>query len=450
MLSAPISIILSRKWNIKFPFYPWQIHTPPKKLWNGPAKVCDGRKNQKIRLQWKVDGATLVLYYEKRYSETGRGPRGTGKVGDDVTANAKTIRNIPHVLKEEVSLTARGEIYMTFEDFERFNEREGSIYANPRNTASGSMKHKKSKEVSTRPLRFVAFDVNYQDEKYENDDKALKRLSALGLPGFDENTLVTEAKTGRTPSKNTRKKRDDMPMPVDGLVLKLDNLAVREEMGFTAHSPRWAVSLKFEPEIGVTVVEDIEVFVGRTGRVTPRARLQPVSLAGTTVQYATLHNADFIKSLGVRVGATVKVSKRGEIIPAVEEVVDKGKGKPFKYPIKCPVCSTKLIREEDAVDWVCTNPDCAEKLISGLTFYAQRKQMEIVGLGEKIVRILFEKGYIKQVEDIYALHKKREELEELEGFGKKIRSGSDGRDREEQRKTVSFCPTRSWSARSRS
>ncbi len=380
-------------------------------------KATGGKKTMKIIVQWKVDGASLVVYYEK--GRLARAvTRGTGSVGDDITSNARTIRNIPQVLSKPLDLAVRGEVYMTFSDFEKFNEREGSIYANPRNTASGSLKHKQSKEVAGRPLRLVAFEGHFEKSPPPTDAKAMKQLDDLGFPLLEDQIIVPLSKLEATIAK-FEKVKDKMPMPVDGLVLKLDDHKERNKLGFTAHSPRWAVALKFEPELGETVVEEIEVFTGRTGRVTPRARLQPVQLAGTTVTYATLHNPDFIKSLGVRVGSRVKVSKRGEIIPAVEEVVDPGPGKPYRFPTKCPVCSTKLVQEEGAVDRVCPNPRCDEKLINGLIFFCQRKQMDIVGMGEKIVRTLYEKKFIADIPDIYGLEKHREELEGMEGFGKK-------------------------------
>ncbi|MCB1309113.1 MAG: NAD-dependent DNA ligase LigA, partial [Leptospiraceae bacterium] len=194
---------------------------------------------------------------------------------------------------------------------------------------------------------------------------------------------------------------------------------LRKELGQTANSPRWATALKFEPEIRETTVKKIEVFVGRTGRVTPRAELEPVKLAGTTVTYATLHNADFIEKLGVRVGSRVKVSKRGEIIPAVEEVVDPGRGRPFKFPTACPSCDSPLKRADDAVDWMCLNSLCPEKMQNAISFFAGRKQMDINGMGEKVCRILYEHGYVKDIADIYELHKHKSDLENMEGFGQK-------------------------------
>lgn len=381
------------------------------------ARKVARNENEKYIVQWKVDGATLVLYYEN--GKLARAvTRGSGQIGDDVTANARTIRNIPHEIKKAASYQIRGEVYMTFEEFQAFNESSGSQYANPRNLTSGSIKQKKADDVARRPLRWVAFDVHGKEGEFASDSKALTTIEKLGFPVFEDNRSVPLKKLEKTIADFTKKK-DQVPFPVDGLVLKIDDREYRDELGFTAHSPRWATALKFEPEIGVTVVEEIETFVGRTGRVTPRARLQPVGLAGTTVTYATLHNQDYIQKLGVRVGSTVKVSKRGEIIPAVEEVVDPGPQEPYIFPTHCPSCNTKLVRDEEAADALCPNPECDEKKINSIIFFCARKQMDIAGLGEKAIRNFYEKGLIKEIDDIYNLEKHAELIESLPGYGKK-------------------------------
>lgn len=388
-----------------------------------PAEALEwARKTAKdpnvvINVQWKVDGATLVLYYEKG-ALVRAVTRGSGQVGDDVTANALTIRNVPHKLAKPETVAVRGEVYMTFADFERFNEAFGSVYANPRNLAAGSLKHKKSRETAKRPLRYVAFEGHFQSAKAKRDQDVLRALADLGLPVSPDNISVPLKDLEATlASFESRRRKVDMP--IDGLVLKLDDLALRADLGFTAASPRWATALKFEPEIAETTVLDIEVFTGRTGRVTPRAALEPVKLAGTTVSYATLHNADYIEKLGVRIGSRVRVSKRGEIIPAVEAVVDPGPGKKYRFPKNCPSCKTALTRSEQAADWICPNPQCPDKTLNRIVFFAQRKQMDIAGLGEKVCEILYQAGFIESIPDIYELHKRRAELEAIEGFGEK-------------------------------
>ncbi len=378
-------------------------------------KTCE--KKETILIEWKVDGATLVLYYEKGKLVRAV-TRGTGQVGDVVTENARTIRSIPDRLSEEIDLTVRGEAYMNFDEFDAFNEQQGNIYANPRNLVSGSLKHKKSRETALRPIRWVAFEAYFaKDEKLKTDSAQLDRLSELGLPVFESHTVSSSVLAAKIELLSKKVKK--LNFPVDGLVLKVDDLNLRRDLGYTSASPRWATALKFEPELAETTVEEIEVFTGRTGRVTPRARLVPVKLAGTTVTYATLHNADYIEKLGVRVGSTVKISKRGEIIPAVEEVVDQGKGPPFSFPKKCPSCGSKLVRGEEAADWLCPNDECDEKLMNAIVFFCQRKQMDIAGLGERNVEILFRKGFVKTIPDLYRLGERKEELEAMEGFGSK-------------------------------
>ncbi len=374
-------------------------------------------ENALVHVQWKVDGATLVLYYEKGRLVRAV-TRGSGQTGDIVTANALTIKDIPHVLKEKRDLVVRGEVYMTFEDFQAFNETSGSIYANPRNLTAGSMKQKNPEDVAGRPLRFVAFEGHFADYQFSREQEIFHKLRELGLPVFQDAACVTLQSLETTISE-FGEKREFVGFPVDGLVLKIDSLAMREELGFTAHSPRWATALKFEPEYAETIVKKIEVFVGRTGRVTPRATLEPVKLAGTTVTYATLHNADFIASMDVREGSRVKISKRGEIIPAVEEVVERGKGNAYSFPTHCPCCNSRLMRDPEAADFLCPNPECDERLINALSFFCHRKQMDIAGLGDKIIRTLFEAKYIHNIEDIYILHTHRQKMLEMEGFGEK-------------------------------
>lgn len=371
---------------------------------------------KKFLVQWKVDGATLVLYYEKgilKHAVT----RGSGNIGDDVTLNAKTIRSIPVKLKETINLTVRGEAYMTYSDFQRYNEEIGSLYANPRNLTSGSLKHKKSKEVANRPIRWVAFDA-YLEFNDTSDYKVLQYLKKIGLPVFSD-TVLCDFNDLENIIKIFEEKQKDLDVPIDGLVIKVDDRNLREELGYTSSFPKWAVAYKFEPDLARTKILDIEVFVGRTGRITPRAKLEPVKLAGTTVSYATLHNEEFIKKLDVRIGAEVLVSKRGEIIPAVEEVIDPGSGPKFVFPNTCPSCQSKLVKDKDSVDWFCPNTECDERLIQTLIFYCSRKQMDITGMGEKTIRTFFKAGYLRYIEDIYELPKYKEKLIQLENFGEK-------------------------------
>lgn len=391
-------------------------------------------------VQWKVDGATLVLYYKNGILEHAV-TRGSGNIGDDITPNAKTIRNIPLRLKENVNLIVRGEAYMTYSDFEYINEMYGSIYANPRNLTSGSLKLKKSKEVAKRPIRWVAFDGFLENKHFPYDSDILKYLEELGLFVFQDNIVCKFHELEKT-IKAFEEKQNSFDIPIDGLVIKVNDRYLREELGYTAHSPRWAVAFKFEPELARTRILDIETFVGRTGRITPRAKLEPVQLSGTTVSYATLHNEDYIKKLGVKVGAEVIVSKRGEIIPAVEEVIDPGDGPEYQFPQHCPCCHTKLVKQKDSVDWFCPNPECDEKLIQILIYFCGRKQMDIDGLGEKTIRTLYKHKFIKYIEDIYELFKYKDQLVELENFGEKsVKIIFDGIERSKQKNFRTVLPS---------
>ena len=386
-------------------------------------KTALGPKTR-FHVQWKLDGATLVLYYEEGLLKRAL-TRGTGLVGDDVTENAFTIRSIPHSLKRPVSLAVRGEVYMRYSDFEQFNQSFSMAYANPRNLAAGSLKHKKSSEVALRPLRWLAFDgeISIKGRRkrgYKSDLEVLREMKALGLPlsPSREEVCVPLSDLEKTIEEFSHDKKK-LDFPVDGLVIKLDNLSLRRTLGSTANAPRWAVAYKFEPEYAISTVRAIESFVGRTGRVTPRATLDPVALAGTTVQHATLHNADFVKKLDLRLGSQVRISKRGDIIPAIEEVLKKGRAKPYSFPEECPSCHSRLSRDKDMVDWLCLNKECPGKLLSRIVFFCARKQMDIASLGEKVCELLFEKSFLRSIPDIYDLHRHKDELEKLDGLGKR-------------------------------
>jgi len=380
-------------------------------------KIAREFQNVTFSVQWKIDGATLVCYYHEGQLERAV-TRGSGQIGDEITANARTIADIPHHLTEIVDLVVRGEVYMHFQDFDDFNQLAGNRYANPRNLTAGSLKQKNPADVALRPLRYVAFDGYSATAAIKDDARMQEWLNRLGVSTFADQSFV-ECEALEEEILRRESLRFSLPYPVDGLVLKVSAYGQREELGFTAAFPRWATALKFTPDSAETEILSIDVAVGRTGRVTPRAILKPVRLAGTTVQHATLHNADYIKKLGARIGARVRVSKRGEIIPAVEEVLDPGKGKPFRFPVRCPSCQSPLVRPDQMADYFCYQIDCPEKIIAGLIFFAGRRQMDIAGLGEKIVRILYDKGLIRTIADIYRLENHRAELEAMEGFGKK-------------------------------
>jgi DNA ligase (NAD+) len=375
--------------------------------------------NEEYSVEWKIDGASIVLYYENGKLEKAVS-RGTGGIGDDITENIRTVKNIPLQLKEKISIYTRGEVYMNFSDFEKFNAKHDNKYANPRNLTSGSIKHKNSSQVAKRPLRIFTYDGFFPDNKIKlkTHFEMLQYMKKLNLPVSDD-SIIVKGKDVLKKVEEFKSKKNNLPFPTDGLVIKINSFSLREELGYTAHSPRWARAFKFDALMKESVILEIDYAVGRTGKITPRARIEPIQLAGTTVQYATLHNQDYIDELGVGIGAKVLIAKRGEIIPAVEEVVEKGKEGVFKLPKNCPCCNTKLIKQQGFVDLFCTNTECPDREKNNLIFFCERKQMDIEGLGEKQIQNLYDLKFIRTVPDLYELHKKKEELFELEGFGKK-------------------------------
>ncbi|MCE9499454.1 MAG: NAD-dependent DNA ligase LigA [Leptospira sp.] len=370
-------------------------------------------------VEWKIDGASIVLYYEKGELVNGVS-RGSGGIGDDVTENIRTIRNIPLKLPEPVSIYARGEVYMTFTDFAEFNEEFGGKYANPRNLAAGSIKHKNSSQTAKRPLRIFTYDAYFPEpnKKIKYHSQILETMSDLGLPVSNEYKIISGKKIEKVISE-FKKKKDKVDYPVDGLVIKLNDLALRDALGATSHSPRWARAFKFDALMKETRIVNIDYAVGRTGKITPRAKVEPVLLAGTTVTYATLHNQDFIDEMGIGIGAKVNVAKRGEIIPAVEEVIEPGNQGIFKLPEKCPACGTVLLKVDESVDFFCPNKKCPDREKNSLIFFCQRKQMDIEGLGEKQIENFYNAGFIRSIPDIYKLKSKRDELIQTAGLGEK-------------------------------
>ncbi len=373
--------------------------------------------NEIFSFEWKVDGASIVLYYLNGELEKAV-TRGTGGIGDDITENIRTIKNIPLVLSDKIDIFVRGEVYMDFQDFNEFNEENGGKYANPRNLTSGSIKQKNSNLVASRPLKIAVYDAYFpKDTAFKNHKTLLEYLNKLNFPILKD----TEFKNIDHFEKiilSFKKKKEQIKFPTDGLVIKLNDLSLRNELGETSHSPRWARALKFEVTMAETTIENIDFAIGRTGKLTPRAKVTPVKLLGTTVTYATLHNQDYINEKKIGIGARVKIAKRGEIIPAVEEVIEEPL-KIFTLPKNCPTCNSILKKIDDSVDYFCLNKSCNSRIINSLIFFCQRKQMDIEGLGEKMIEFLFEKSYIKSIPDIYDLKNKKSELETLDGLGKK-------------------------------
>jgi DNA ligase (NAD+) len=379
-----------------------------------------------VIIEEKMDGSSLVLYYEEGVLARAVS-RGNGEVGNDISANVRTIRSIPLRLNEPITAAIRGEVFMTISDFRRIREELGADYANPRNYASGSLRRIKSAEVARIPLRFFAYEPfgeGFDDSHHEN----LRRLGDLGLPVNPHQTRVSVDPRDPADVERAMKeigdfletstaRRPDLDYEIDGMVLKIDEVPARQQLGYTGHHPRWAVAYKFESPEGVTRVLGIDVQIGRTGRATPVARVEPVAVGGTTIQNVTLHNQDYIDALALAPGDTVAISRRGDVIPAVERVIEKGGGgEPvWTMPEACPTCGESL--EKQGAHHFCVNFDCPDRKRGRIIFFTGRDQMDIDNLGSETVVALMEAGMVRDIPDLFRLDYAA--IAELPGFAEK-------------------------------
>jgi DNA ligase (NAD+) len=372
----------------------------------------------------KIDGLAVSVRYEDGYFVQGA-TRGDGVTGEDITENLKTIRSLPLRLNEPVTLEARGEAYMPKASFERLNEqrrqRGEELFANPRNAAAGSLRQLDPKIAASRHLDLFVYGLaNAEELGIASHSAALDYLQQLGFKTNPERRRCANIDEVMQFVNEWQEKRPQLPYEIDGIVIKVDSFAQQEQLGATAKSPRWAIAYKFPAEEVVTKLIDIELNVGRTGVVTPTAILEPVRVAGTTVQRATLHNEDFIREKDIRIGDSVIIKKAGDIIPEVVNVVpDRRTGEevPFVMPTHCPECASELVRLEGEVALRCINPKCPAQIREGLIHFVSRQAMNIEGLGEKVISQLFREGLIHDVADIYRLTK--EQLIDLERMGEK-------------------------------
>lgn len=386
-------------------------------------KLLEGRSAEYC-VELKMDGVAMSLKYEEGKLVRGV-TRGDGKRGDDITANVKTIRSIPHTLKEKVSIEVRGEVFIAKHDFIEMNrerEEEGEVtWANPRNAAAGSLKLLDSHEVAKRKLDIVCY--NAIGSGLDKQSEIHTFLKKLGLPvGSDKHFKVCkDADEILAFAETIEKERHTLPFEIDGIVIKVNELKVHDLLGNTAKSPRWAAAYKFAPEQAETVIEEITVQVGRTGVLTPVADLRPVLLAGSTISRATLHNEEEVLRKDIRKGDTVIIEKGGDVIPKVVHVVTAKRApssKPWAMPETCPVCGTKVVRKEGEVAVRCPNrTTCSGQSLRRLTFFASKKAMDIDHLGPEIVKKLVDHGYVTHLSDFYRLTE--EELLQLEGFKEK-------------------------------
>jgi len=358
----------------------------------------------------KIDGLSVALEYVDGQFLRGA-TRGDGAVGEDVTANLKTIRSIPMTIENAPPrLIVRGEVYMPKKSFEKLNarqEEEGKpLFANPRNAAAGSLRQLDPKICASRELDIYVFNIQLADGvAFETHGQTLDYLNSLRFKVIPYR-LLRDAQQIDDYVMSINENRGELPCDIDGAVIKVNDLSQRERMGATAKNPRWAVAYKYPPEIKETVVEDIVVQVGRTGVLTPKAVVKPVRLAGTTVTNATLHNQDFISERDIRIGDTVRIRKAGEIIPEILDVVKEKRpadAVAYLLPGTCPVCGAKVERDEDGAFLRCTGIACPAQLSRNIAHFVSRDAMDIEGLGGSIVDALIEKGLVKSPADIYYL-----------------------------------------------
>lgn len=373
----------------------------------------------------KIDGIASSLTYKKGKYVLGA-TRGDGVVGENITRNIATILDVPKTLKKLVDLEVRGEVYLPIDNFNKINaerEAEGlALFMNPRNAAGGSLRQLDPNITKERGLATFYYTV-VEPEKYnlETQADALHFLSDLGFKVNPNYKVCKDIKEVMKYIEEVDGLRKKLNYATDGVVIKVNNFHLQEEIGYTVKSPKWAVAYKFPPEEAETKLIDIEYSVGRTGTINPTAILEPVLLSGSVIQRATLNNEEFILEKDIRINDYVIIRKAGEIIPEVVSVnKDKRtKQKPFEMITHCPSCNTLLKKEEGIAMHYCPNPNCEAKIKANLVYFASRDAMNIAGLGEKVTEALFDLGYLKKVTDIYKLKNHKQELVKIAGFGEK-------------------------------
>lgn len=376
-------------------------------------------------VEYKIDGLSVALKYEDGIFVRGA-TRGDGVIGEDITKNLRTIKTIPLKLKEEIDIEVRGEAYISKAKFVELNkrqeEREGTIFANPRNAAAGSLRQLDPKIAASRPLDIFIFNILTMDkEEIDKHSSGLIYLKELGFK-TSEYEICKDINEVIELCEKWQEKRYELPFEIDGLVIKVNDLSQRESLGSRAKSPRWAVAFKFPAEEKETVIQDIITQVGRTGAITPTAILKPVRVAGSLVSRATLHNQDFIDMKDIRIGDAVMIHKAGDVIPEVVTVLEEkraGNERKYVLPEKCPECGEETVRLEGEAALKCINTACPAQLRRGIIHFVSRDAMNIDGLGEALVTMLLENKLIKDPGDLYYLKDKKEDIVNLERMGEK-------------------------------
>ena len=378
-------------------------------------------------VETKIDGLSMAIRYEDGNLTTAI-TRGDGIVsGEDVTANALVIKDVVKKLKNPVPyLEIRGEVYMTNDAFDAVNAHQENIgkktFANPRNCAAGTLRQLDSRVTKERNLSMFVFNIQeVQGKEFEKHTDGYEYLKSNGIKVIDQYYVCHTAEEVWEAIQKIGQSRGELGYDIDGAVVKINNLAMRTILGATSKVPRWAIAYKYPPEEKETELLDIELSVGRTGRITPTAVFEPIRLCGTSVSRATLHNQDYMDELGICIGDTISVYKSGEIIPKEKRVIEskrKPGAVPFKIPDKCPVCGARVVRDEDSVDLKCTGANCPAQLERHIINFVGRDAMDIKGFGETYVKDLIQLGYIHDISDIYHLEEHAQELIEQGIIGK--------------------------------
>jgi DNA ligase (NAD+) len=403
--------------------------------WERRVHELTGRSQVDYVCELKLDGMSLALVYQD--GRLARGvTRGDGSIGEDVTLNIRTVRSVPLSIPKDTLKKAgipadfevRGELLMPLSSFKKMNEERQakglSLFANPRNATAGTVRQLESRVTAERRLDYFSYMLLVDGRTYF--DRHWETLDALEAAKFKVNQarkLVHSMDEVWAFIQEWEGKRESLPYEIDGIVVKVDRMALQDELGFTGKAPRWAIAYKYAARVGITKLEDIRVQVGRTGKLTPVAMLAPVLIGGTTVRNATLHNLDEIERLGLKIGDWVQVERGGDVIPKIAKVVDDDEKdhprgtREFVMPENCPVCGTKVVRTQGEVDHRCVNANCPAKLRETILHFASRGVLNIDGMGDALVTQLTERGLVKNVADIYKLTK--DDLLSLERMGDK-------------------------------
>lgn len=388
-------------------------------------KAVENNKTLKYVVETKIDGLSVALEYKNGKFIRGA-TRGNGQIGEDITENLRTIKTIPQELKEPIDIIVRGEVFIGSKEFEELNERrqleEEPLFANARNAAAGSLRQLDSSIAAQRPLDIYIFNVQKCDSiKLNSHYESLVYLEKIGFNVNPVKVLCNNSEEVIEAINKIGEDRNNLSFGIDGAVIKVDDLELRERIGQTAKVPKWAVAYKYPPEKKETILKDIICQVGRTGVITPLAILEPVVVAGSTISKTTLHNEDFIKEKDLKIGDHILIQKAGDVIPEVVETIKEkrtGKEIEFEMPKVCPVCGAEVLRQEGEAATRCIGIECPARTLRNIVHFASREAMNIDGLGEAIIEQLLEKDLIKNISEIYYL--KLEDIASLKKDGKKF------------------------------